>query len=363
MDFGSFFLQVLPIAIFYLIVPAALLMLFFGVRQVRRRMNSNTAAQGATTTNHKTAISAADDDPLMRDMTSHDMTSHDVSPRDETPWEAEDHEQTPKKTRSTLELLAQAQSEEDYEEESDIDMPDIAALLGNLDPDPEPPAKATPAPRGRIPMHSGGSVQAHPIVTVMRDEDSGRLLVEIDGQGYYTLTDTPEAKKLFKAIMKELSNVIMTPLEEQPAPKAAVAEDALLEELRTSTASAPKPPTSEFVPPPPVDTGGAMPGDLPSYKMDDVEVKIESRGAFRKAKVSIETPPELDIAGAINAYLQHKLRYTPEMDGNTIGILPSMSGGVRIMVNGKGYEAVDEIDELDVRSFVQQSIAEWQERQ
>ena len=100
-----------------------------------------------------------------------------------------------------------------------------------------------------------------------------------------------------------------------------------------------------FTPPPPIDHEGHLPGDLPSYKLDDLQVNIESRGAFRKAKVTVEEPPELNIADAIDAYLQHKLRYTPEMDGTKIGIMPSMSGGVRIVVNGQAYEAVDEVAE------------------
>jgi hypothetical protein len=257
----------------------------------------------------------------------------------------------------------------------DFDLPDMNALLGGIDT--EPPA-AVPNGTGRIPMHNGGSVRANQLVTVLRDEDSGRLLVEIDGQGYFTLVDTPEAKKLFKTIMQELSNVIMTPLEEHPEPQAAP-ENALIDDLRaaekaTETAKvpvkqaeieeAPIAPRArrEYTPPPPIDTEGAMPGDLPSYKMDDVQVKIEGRG-LRAAKVSIEAPPELNIAGAIDAYLQHRLRYTPEMDGNHIAILPSKSGGVRIVVNGTNYEAVDEVADPDVRQFIQQSIAEWQERQ
>ena len=38
-------------------------------------------------------------------------------------------------------------------------------------------------------------------------------------------------------------------------------------------------------------------------------------------------------------------------------------GGVRIVVNGQAYEAVDEVAEPRVRAFIQQAIAEWQERQ
>lgn len=345
-DFGSFIQQILPIASLYLFVPALLIILYLVFRSVRRRMNpqANTA---------KSATTKAASQP------------------------------------SALDILAQASAGEDVDLVSDtladVDMPDIGSLLGDIE------QSAALHNNGHVTMSSGETVKATSLIDVMRDEATGQLLVKMDGVGYYQLADTPEAKATFKQVMTELSGVIMQSGQKpastaakpatKPAPKPArtVAEEDLIEELRHQSYDEEDYPEDymedeigdpdpsmflgSFTPPPPIDSEGHLPGDLPSYKLDDLQVNIESRGAFRKAKVTVEEPPELNIADAIDAYLQHKLRYTPEMDGTRIGIMPSMSGGVRIVVNGQAYEAVDEVAEPKVRAFIQQAIAEWQERQ
>lgn len=346
-NFGSFIQQVLPIAILYLLVPALLIGLYLVIRAVRKRMNpqANEAKRSTTTTE---AVSQP----------------------------------------NALDILAQAGAGEDVDLISDplddVEMPDIGSLLGDIAADP-----AVAHSNGHVTMSTGETVKAASLIDVMRDEATGQLLVKMDGVGYYQLADSPEMKKTFKQVMTELSGVIMQsgqaparpaakptakPTASKPVEKPTY-DDDLIDELRhqdydeddymEDEIGEPDPSMfmESFTPPPPIDHEGHLPGDLPSYKLDDLQVNIESRGAFRKAKVTVDEPPELNIADAIDAYLQHKLRYTPEMDGTKIGIMPSMSGGVRIVVNGQAYEAVDEVAEPKVRAFIQQAIAEWQERQ
>lgn len=348
-NFGSFIQQVLPIAILYLLIPALLIGLYLVIRAVRKRMNpqANEAKHSPTPTEAVAQPNA-------------------------------------------LDILAQAGAGEDVDLDplDDVEMPDISSLLGDIAAEQE-----VAHHNGHITMSTGETVKATSLIDVMRDEATGQLLVKMDGVGYYQLADSPEMKKAFKQVMTELSGVIMqsgqkpTRSAAKPAAKSAAArsaekptyDDDLIDELRhqdygendyaddnmEDEIGEPDPSMfmASYTPPPPIDSDGHLPGDLPSYKLDDLQVNIESRGAFRKAKVTVEEPPELNIADAIDAYLQHKLRYTPEMDGTRIGIMPSMSGGVRIVVNGQAYEAVDEIAEPRVRAFIQQAIAEWQERQ
>jgi hypothetical protein len=219
----------------------------------------------------------------------------------------------------------------------------------------------------------GGSVtQALELLTVLRDERDGRLLVQIGDKGYRSLADAPEAKREFTKIMKELSGLIMQPDDNPPSEIVAPEPEFLspeppsksMGELLSQTPPA-MPAKSAMDKPqrprPKVDRDVALPGDLPSYKFDDNPAKIQfGRGGVKK--VDFTPPPAMDIASAIEAYLQYRLRDS-ELEGRDIHVLPSIGGGVRIKVDQKFYEFVDEIEEHDVQAFVKNAIAEWQERQ
>ena len=101
-----------------------------------------------------------------------------------------------------------------------------------------------------------------------------------------------------------------------------------------------------------------MPGDLPSFKLDDNPYERPKRGQ----KKEVKPVPELNIAGAIEAYLQYKLHNTPEYAGHSIHIYPSPDGGVSIEVDGRYYDAVGDIPDTEVREFIAGAIQEWQDR-
>jgi hypothetical protein len=73
--------------------------------------------------------------------------------------------------------------------------------------------------------------------------------------------------------------------------------------------------------------------------------------------------PELDIAGAIETYLQHKLAQTPEYAGRKIHVHSAPGGGVRIQVDESFYDAVGDVTDAGVREFLSATIQEWQDRQ
>ena len=103
---------------------------------------------------------------------------------------------------------------------------------------------------------------------------------------------------------------------------------------------------------------GQLPGDLPSYKLDDNPVPKLRRGQ----KANLEPVPEVNIAGAIEAYLQHKLQQSGDFAGRSIHIYPAPDGGISIEVDGQYFEAVGDVADSGVREFMTQSIQEWQER-
>ena len=83
--------------------------------------------------------------------------------------------------------------------------------------------------------------------------------------------------------------------------------------------------------------------------------------AVKRSKA--EAPPQLDLAAAIETYLQYKLQHTPEYLGRDIHIHGTPTGAIRIQVDQNYYDFVDEVADAEVRDFLQSTIAEWQERQ
>lgn len=205
-----------------------------------------------------------------------------------------------------------------------------------------PPARRGRSGADRLRLASGAVVNGEPVLSILRDKRDGRLVVELDQVAYRTLTDAPEARATFVKLMRELSQVVAEP-DDNPPPL-------------TEEADEPARPRSS-APPPPITPDGRMPGDLPSYSLDE-SVKPTRSGRYQPAPT-----PELNIAGAIEAYLQHKLKYTPEFSDRTLHILPAPGGGVRIQVDDVYFEAVDEVDDEHVREFLLETIAEWQARQ
>lgn len=265
----------------------------------------------------------------------------------------------------------------------EADMPDLDSLVDTRTLGPAPPTKpqvstsvtqnvATGGTNGygnpmrqqghtRVQLNNGTVIDAEEIITVLRDPRDGRLVVQIDNTAYRTLKDTPDVKKSFLKVMRELSDVVNEPDDHPPVPEDDYEE-----------APSPEPSADEqpvYVPQPKIDlppsNDGLMPGDLPSYKLDDsVPIAKPSGGLFRSAPKGTPEPlPELNIAASIESYLQHKLQFVPEYTGRQIHVHSAPGGGVRIQVDSTFYEAVGDVQEPDVRAFLQTTIEEWQERQ
>ncbi len=261
-----------------------------------------------------------------------------------------------------LEALPEASPEALSEAEAPIipqmaddedDLPDLDLLMGGEvalapeptpepQPEPEPiiPPVATvdaPAPLSANPravaLHTGHRLMGEPVLQVMRDGRDGRLVVVMDGVGYRSLAEQDGLKKQFIQIMRDLNQVVTQPDDNPPMGEP----DAPLEPVYR-----------------PASTDDYVPGKLPSFKLED-NMTPTNKGSYEVTAV-----PELNIAEAIEAYLQHKIRNTPEYRGRVIHVQPALGGGVRIQVDNDYYEAVSDIADADVRGFIQQAIQEWQ---
>jgi hypothetical protein len=261
-----------------------------------------------------------------------------------------------------------------YSTEPDMgDLPDLDMLV-----DTSALIADKPVPRSRsgtytLNMTDGGSAEAVEVLTVLRDVVDGKLIVQIGEKAYRGLAESgdAESKDRFIKVMRELAQIASS-VSKAPAPAAAQpAQESpvptpIVENVEPPPAPAPPKPKAPSAPPPPVTPEGGMPGDLPKFSLDDQPPAQMPPGLFRGViggKKSVGEPvPELNIAGAIEAYLQHKLRHTPEYSGRSIHVMPSPDGGVSIEVDGRYYDAVGDVADAEVREFIAGAIQEWQER-
>ncbi len=265
------------------------------------------------------------------------------------------------------------------------EMPDLNLLLHTSTPAsaPEPviaPKAASPAPAMSAPAplrsarkgtftitpKDGNVTEAVEVLTILRDVMDGTLLIQMGENTYLNVNSNPEFKERFSKLMREVGQMITKT--SSPAPAAANPEsetfvspsepDVIPSADETMQGNEPSflIPKVAAAPPPPVASGVKLPGDLPSFRLADNPMKKIKRGE------ELPPVPEINIAGAIEAYLQHKISVTPQYAGRNIHIYPAPGGGVSIEVDGKYFEAVSDVTDVPVREFLSDTIAEWQER-
>jgi hypothetical protein len=265
-------------------------------------------------------------------------------------------------------------------------LPDLDMLVDTSSLLTETPARKTRSGTFELNVAEGETVDAVEVMTVLRDVVNGNLIVQINDKAYKSLADSgdTEFRERFIKVMRELSQIAAkvskVPSNATPAvePAAKPASESIPNTTSASVsevdaeakpkqpAPTPKPKLSTALPPPPPTQEGALPGDLPKYSLDDQPAPQMPPGLLRGVIGGKKTPsnpiPELNIAGAIEAYLQHKLRATPDYAGRSIHVHPSPDGGVSIEVDGTYYDAVSEVADDEVREFIATAIQEWQER-
>lgn len=260
------------------------------------------------------------------------------------------------------------------------ELPDLDLLVES------PPARQQPAAPQRNPrsgtfsvnVGEGESAQAVEVVTILRDVVDGGLIIQMGDRAYRDLDNDEAFRSKFLKIMRELGPMVTqtpaasaspTPATPPPAPKPAPAsEDAapsvrdLMDDMPDEEPDAAVPPAPKPRPRPQT-TGGQLPGDLPKFTLEDKPQTIEKRGGLLGRKKTEFLPvPELDIPGAIEAFLQHKLVTTQAYPDRSIHVHPAEGGGVAIEVDGTFYDAVSDVEDAEVREYLSETIQEWQQR-
>lgn len=246
---------------------------------------------------------------------------------------------------------------------------------------PQPVAAPPPPPPLSMPMSTPND-NAHEVLRVLRDNLTGRLIVEIAGRRYERVGDIrdPDVGRGFVTTLKDLQKFMagtqspatslpsFPPLEEQrpPAPPAPSARPA-----PAQMPSAPRPasiPETERKGQPAASSPAASSSTPARRTLSDMPpIQKPSMNPFKQAKVlrdlqEQQGPAPKSIPEQIDEILQEKLERTPHR-GRGCRVYLGPKGGVVFDLDGKSYEGVDEVPDSEVRTIIRAAVAEWEKKQ
>ena len=225
------------------------------------------------------------------------------------------------------------------------DMPDLNSLLRGGSEDA--PARPKSGGAQTVELTDGGSAEAVELILIMRDITAGGLIVQMHEKVYRITADMSDSefRQKMMSILKELAQTVGSASSSAAASTPAASRPSLTQPPQATLTSAPPATSAAF--------------DLPKFSTES-SVPMTRRELKQAANAPI---PEINIASAIEAFLQHKLAASGAFRGRSLHVKPASDGGIRIQVDNTYYETVDEIVEDDVKVFLQETIAEWQSRQ
>ena len=263
---------------------------------------------------------------------------------------------------------------------SEYDMPDVDDLLTS-EPIGSVPAPARIANAGTYSVRTadGEMLEVVEVLSVLRDVAEGGLLIQIGDQVVRNppaLADS-EFKRRFNSTVSELAKSLSTPATRPaPPPPKPTPVSVPVDPSEPTAAPIPvdEPPLDVLTDLPPVAPTdarrststtpivGAAPGDLPKFNLGDNPLPVNK--PLRRVPKPTNAPiPEINVGGSVEAYLQHRLSITPEFAGRSIHIVNSPKGELLIEVDGKHYDSISDVEDIDAKLFLAETIEEWQSRQ
>lgn len=266
----------------------------------------------------------------------------------------------------------------------ELDLGILASLTNQNSPAEKaaPPEEVKPEPAQPVKpatLAGGASTSANPVsapappaspepaelLRLLRDPQSGQLIVEIGGQRYAKLADITD-KKIGQYVLKLTAHLLAF------TNGVIVTEAGMKSVYKPKLAGVPQPITASADTPPAQSTN--QPQSLPSQSKVDplpplpgltLQSPVSSQPGGLLGRVAQPPPPPsnlpgLNLAEEINDIVQARLRYSPLAEDNTVEITSDLSGGIRIQVNGRYYTSPDEVPDPDIKRLIQASIKEWE---
>jgi hypothetical protein len=251
--------------------------------------------------------------------------------------------------------------------EAKQDIPDQAATSPAVKPASEPAKQPMPP-------------EPVELLRLLRDPQSGQLMVEIAGRRYTKLAEIADKEigqyilKLAAHLLAFTNGMIATDagLKSLPAPKVGetpmpVAAPTPVSQLPGPAAgsgqSQPAMVQPSFTPQPASPIEAAL---LASIRAQSAAPQPppppQRRGLFGRPKPAPAEPllPELNLAAQINDIVQARLRYSPLVPTTQLQITSDPGGGILINVNGAVYRGPEDIPHPEVKELIKASIKEWE---
>ncbi len=240
-------------------------------------------------------------------------------------------------------------------DEGNSPMPLLKAY-GKKEADPKPPKLSASHPVPSI-EKSADTVE---LLRVLMVRETRKIVVEVDGTRYFTLQAVPDrtiGQRILQsaaALLNFTRGIIDTAEGTKSIPIPAVAVSHL--PLATATPNVP-PPQEQTLP------LGVQPRHISQPSAVAEKPKL-GWGLRRKkpAKDSPEPPAftAFNLAEQIDEILQAKL--AAQNIRTEMKIHSAPGGGIRIQVDDRFFNAVDDLDDPTARSLIQSAIKEWERR-
>lgn len=236
---------------------------------------------------------------------------------------------------------------------------------------PQPAPANLPATAVTPPVSPAEPVE---LLRLLRDRQTGQLIVEIAGQRYTRLAEIADKKvghfilTLAAHLLAFTNGMVATEagLKALQSPKVGKAPMPLTIPAPAAPppAVSPQPtsPPSGTVPSAPPEVEAAFLASLQAQPAKPEPPQPQRRGLFNRAKPAPEETllPALNLAEQINTIAQTRLRYSPLATTTKLEITSDPSGGILINVNGAFYRGPDDIPQPEVKELIKASIQEWE---
>ncbi len=201
---------------------------------------------------------------------------------------------------------------------------------------------------------------SHEVLRVLRDDLTGRMIVEIGGQRFSRIMEIqdPNLGRGLVTTVRDLQKFMQGQTTGSAPPPEVTSPAPVAVSSPTPTPPAPPPPAPP-APEPPRSSSASHPAPPP--------IAIPSMNPFKQAQVLREMnkqkPPEpKGIAEQIDEVLQEKIAGSPYVRRG-LKVQISQAGGVLFMLDGQGYEGVEAVPDPEVQTVIRAAVKEWESRQ
>ncbi len=228
-----------------------------------------------------------------------------------------------------------------------------------LNPDTPPaPVPPEPAAVSEAPAHPGE------VMRVIRDQETGRVLVQVGGKQYAHIREIHDAQ-VGRRVLWAIADLVRFTGGMATNPQA-VRSVLDAEPARADIPAREPRPVAASTPPnlPPVQPGAqpvssAPPLSTPRKRYNMVDY---FRQGFQRQETSGPVPGSTSFIDEIEEILQASLLSLPAPLPYEVHVLSGENGVLRIEVGNNSYSSPDEVPDPQIRQLIKSAVAEWEKR-